>query len=840
MISLPRFVTSTLRTGSAFVVALLVAREWSVDEIANFLTHFRPGGPWLLTAVVPDGVAITRTFADADAASQWALAENVAGKNLYFSVNPTMRAINKKATKADIARVEFLHVDIDPRAGEDLATERERIRKRLNGSIAADGIPPPSFVIDSGGGYQAFWRLAEPIKLDGDPAKVEDAERYNIELARKLGGDATHNIDRIMRLPGGLTNWPNAKKRAKGREPAPTRLYGWHAAEPYPLAAFKQAPTARAEAPTSRKAPSAKQKPGPVPSGPYGVAELEAWATANGKTLPGAALKALVHGEELTDDNGQRKYPSGSDATWAVCCGLTRAGVPDELIAAAILDKNNGGAAHVHRQPKPTAYAWSQVAKARATVEAEAEAANNDTILQDMNRRHAVIVQGKVRVLSWVKVEPDDHESAEQSDLAGRLVVHLQSFEDFRNRYRNKTVVVGFNENGKPKLMKRGDWWLDHEHRREIRGLVFRPGGEAEINGFQNLWRGWAIEPKPGDWSKMREHVRAVLAQGVDEHADYILRWTAWAVQNPARQAEVALVFRGGRGVGKGIFARAVKDLFGQHGLHIRSSKHLTGDFNLHLRDCCLMFADEAIAPGDKAAESRLKGLVTEPQLLIEGKGENALMSPNYLHIVMASNEKWVVPAGDDERRFAVFDVSSARQGDQAYWNALVTELDGGGLGAMLFDLLAMDLGDWHPRRSVPQTDALMRQKIASLTGLDAYLYDVLCVGDFPIERDEQGKPRKANGVPFRSTNFLREEATRWLRARHGEQHVSCNDVSELMTLLSAKKYRCGGGGDRGFLMPALPTMRARWDAVKFRARWPAEPADDPEQGELVGEKPPF
>ena len=344
-----------------------------MSEIADFLTRFRPGGPWLLTAIVPDGMTNTRTFIDANAAERWALDENAAGRNLYFSVNQTTRALDKKATKADIARVEFLHVDLDPRAGEDLASERERIRKRLNGSLAADGIPPPSFIIDSGGGYQAFWRLAQPIELDGDPAKVEDAERYNIELACKLGGDATHNIDRIMRLPGGgLTNWPTVKKQEKGREPAPTKLYDWPAAEPYPLAAFKQAPAARADSPlkasSSRKAPSAKQTLGPVPAGPYGVAELEAWATTNGKQLPDTALAALVHGRDADPD----KYPSRSEAAWAVCCGLARVGVPDELIVAALLDKNNGGAAHVLAQQKPTAYAHMQVAKARAEVEKQA------------------------------------------------------------------------------------------------------------------------------------------------------------------------------------------------------------------------------------------------------------------------------------------------------------------------------------------------------------------------------------------------------------------------------------------------------------------------------------
>ncbi len=338
-----------------------------MSEIADFLTRFRPGGPWLLTAIVPDGDTFTKTFDNVDEAETWALDENAAGRNIYFSVNPTAHALRKKAKKSHIARVEYLHVDLDPYAGEDFNTERERIRKRLNGSLAADGIPPPSFIIDSGGGYQAFWRLAEPIELDGDPAKVENAERYNIELARKLGGDATHDVSRIMRLPG-TWNIPNATKRAKGRVKAPAKLYDWTTGEPYPLAAFKQAPAARADAPASRKAPSATQKPVPVPAGPFGVDELQGWATANGKQLPDTALAALVHGRDA--DPG--KYPSRSEAAWAVCCGLARAGVPDELIVAALLDKNNGGAAHVLAQQKPTAYARMQVTKARAEVKKQA------------------------------------------------------------------------------------------------------------------------------------------------------------------------------------------------------------------------------------------------------------------------------------------------------------------------------------------------------------------------------------------------------------------------------------------------------------------------------------
>jgi hypothetical protein len=318
-----------------------------------------------LTSIIPDGKTLTAKFTDYAGAERWALEQNAAGKNVYFSVNSTTQPIKSKATKADIARVEFFHVDLDPRAGEDFAAERERIRKRLNGSLAADGIPSPSLVIDSGGGMQAFWRLADPIEIKGDPAKIAEAERYNIELANRLGGDHCHDVSRIMRLPG-TKNWPDKKKRSKGREPADAEVYAWPAADPYPLSAFTPASnvTSPSHTSTSRNAPRSMQERRPVPRGPYGATELQAWATEHGKQLPDSALAALVHGRDADPD----KYPSGSEATWAVCCGLARAGVPDELIVAAILDRNNGGAAHVLRQRNPDAYAWAQVAKAHTEV----------------------------------------------------------------------------------------------------------------------------------------------------------------------------------------------------------------------------------------------------------------------------------------------------------------------------------------------------------------------------------------------------------------------------------------------------------------------------------------
>ena len=399
-------------------------------------------------------------------------------------------------------------------------------------------------------------------------------------------------------------------------------------------------------------------------------------------------------------------------------------------------------------------------------------------------------------MLSWERTELDED----------RLVPVLQSFEDFRNRYMHRFVEYTTEKGMARKPL--GRWWLEHAQRREYLALRFLPGMPEEVDGYLNMWRGFSVLPKAGDWSLMHEHVQRILANGDKTCAEYILRWAAWAVQNPDEPAEVALVLRGGRGTGKGIFARSLKHLFGQHGLQVNSPAQLTGRFNAHLRDCCLLFADEAIVPGDKPAENVLKGLITEPELTIEGKGVNLVQARNRLHVVMASNDEWVVPAGIDERRFAVFEVSSERAQDSDYFRAIAEQLRNSGLAAMLHDLLSMDLGDWHPRRDVPQTDALHAQKAATVTGIDAVFLDLLRAGEIPARSIDEYKNA------FVATGDLRDYAQRHLR----REDVTLNAVAKLLHDLRFEYD--GTGRPRGFKVPPLPQARESWDRARMPTRW--------------------
>lgn len=345
--------------------------------------------------------------------------------------------------------------------------------------------------------------------------------------------------------------------------------------------------------------------------------------------------------------------------------------------------------------------------------------------LIELNNKYAVIgdVGGKCMVLGWVpsKVDPTIK------------VPSFQAFAAFEQRYASQYLMV----NDEPKPL--GKKWLHWTGRRSFEGIDLEPNGPEVLPGpVLNLWSGFAVQPAKGSWSAMRDHIAGILASGDAACADYIFRYAAWTVQHPGERAEVALVFRGGKGSGKGTFANAMKRIFGHHGLQIFNSKHLVGSFNGHLRNCLLLFADEAFWAGDKQGESVLKGMLTEPALMIEQKGIDASPWRNRLHVIMAANADWVIPASHDERRYAMFDADDSRIGNRAYFQKINTELASGGLAAMLHDLLHVPLGDWHPRQ-VLHTAALQAQKARSLDAKHEWLESLLQAGELPIANTPNG-----------------------------------------------------------------------------------------------------
>ena len=139
----------------------------------DFLKKWKEEGPWALTSISTDKKSITtETFLSGQEKEMLSWIERFNGdRNIYFHVNAVKGRIKSKANKEDIQAAEWLHVDIDPAEGQDLKEERERALSSLTDKLPK-GIPDPTVIVFSGGGYQAFWKLKKPFLIDGDIAKA--------------------------------------------------------------------------------------------------------------------------------------------------------------------------------------------------------------------------------------------------------------------------------------------------------------------------------------------------------------------------------------------------------------------------------------------------------------------------------------------------------------------------------------------------------------------------------------------------------------------------------------------------------------------------------------------
>lgn len=350
----------------------------------------------------------------------------------------------------------------------------------------------------------------------------------------------------------------------------------------------------------------------------------------------------------------------------------------------------------------------------------------DDVKLSEMNEKHAFInsVGSRPMVMCWV-----------YSPLTKKKTIEFRAPESIVMQYCNQSVKIGTS------FIDLGKWWIRHSERREYETVVFAPGEPKEFNNCYNTYEGMATEPTKGYWKHTLAHIYHILCNKDANKFRYVIKWFAWCLQNPGKRAEIALIFKGKQGAGKGFIFSQFVEIFGDHGAHISNREHLTGTFNGYLERTIFLFADEAYYPGDKEVEGALNQLISEEKLAIRAMRRDVIISRNCLHIGMATNAEWVIPATDDVRRYFINEVDNKYAKGESpdatrenYFNKVWSEMANGGREAMAYDLLHMDLEKWHPRSDVPKTQELAKQKSISLPKIFQALAYMLEDGRFPGE----------------------------------------------------------------------------------------------------------
>jgi putative DNA primase/helicase len=176
-----------------------------IPEFLGAIWGREPLGRFGEIRTIKEGVGVHQTFLPLDGDGANLAADVALGQlesDVYFGVLPRDYASGRNEDVRDLVHV--LWADVDAKKVSDVLY----IGKSL-ALFAINAFPiPPQILVDSGGGWHAYWILREPAPY----AVAQPVMRW---IAKALNGDAVHDKARVLRVPGTI-NWK--------REPTPARL----------------------------------------------------------------------------------------------------------------------------------------------------------------------------------------------------------------------------------------------------------------------------------------------------------------------------------------------------------------------------------------------------------------------------------------------------------------------------------------------------------------------------------------------------------------------------------------------------------------------------------------
>lgn len=403
-----------------------------------------------------------------------------------------------------------------------------------------------------------------------------------------------------------------------------------------------------------------------------------------------------------------------------------------------------------------------------------------------------------------------------ETERAGKF--HLERFPIYN--FHLKYLSEKMKHNGRE--AKTSQVWLEAKERREYECLRFDPGNQLSINEY-NTWRGFAVkrhdmaiglDQRAIDGVQLfLEHCRENICGGDKKLSDWLITFMAHIFQKPEEKPGVSLVFQGKKGTGKTIISEILDHLIGDNSVILADKAHVLGHFNALMEDKILVTLDEAFWSGDKSVEGVLKDLITGHTRVITHKGTNSYTARVFDRVIIIGNEKWLVPASMDERRFAVFSVGEKRRQDRKFFGAMKDGLFRHGGAAFLmeyfmnWDLNAVDIN------FAPDTEGLTAQKKLSLSQFEQWWFDCLLEGEL-----------LGSGLHLWPDEIRVHDFYESYLNQLGHRAYKPNSISIGMTFKTLSK-KCGGSkavnGIRKYYFCSLEDARKEWDEhCGFKTNW--------------------
>ena len=196
-----------------------------------------------------------------------------------------------------------------------------------------------------------------------------------------------------------------------------------------------------------------------------------------------------------------------------------------------------------------------------------------------------------------------------------------------------------------------------------------------------NLWEPFAMdtlsqhtcefEYKSDALNKILFHLK-VLCNYDTNIFEFLIDWIANMIQYPENKSVIPIIISE-QGAGKGLLIELLNNLIGR-GKCLETEKpedDVWGTFNGLMTKAFFVHLDELEYKHVMGNESRLKGLVTQPTIVINDKGQSQITIKSFHHFIATTNKPNPVPTSSDDRRKLIWEGSNDFKGNKDYFREM-------------------------------------------------------------------------------------------------------------------------------------------------------------------------
>ena len=263
--------------------------------------------------------------------------------------------------------------------------------------------------------------------------------------------------------------------------------------------------------------------------------------------------------------------------------------------------------------------------------------------------------------------------------------------------------------------------WLKWEARSEARRLTYAPGKPRVTDGDFNAWKGWGVEPAPGNLQPWHDLMGFLFCNDL-QALEWFEKWLAYPLQNPGAKLLTSAVLYGiHKGTGKTFVAYLMGDIYGPNFIEIEN-EDLKGAFNHWAVNRQFVYADEITGGEARVDADKLKRIITRETVTINQKFIPQYILPDVCNFLISSNHPDAVFLEDGDRRYFVHEVVGGPNQTPGFYDRIDAWRKAGG-AAHLFDyLLGIDLTGFNPRASAPITHAKNQMLVTGKSDLGAWV----------------------------------------------------------------------------------------------------------------------